>query len=331
MRSSLELSGEVRSHPSLAHSIVGFLFALDGLHLLVSLTVQFSCTISSFDEEGRPSMTGLGLSATYHLVWRCFECWWPLGVHSMAVSMAPNCGMFESMYAVSLVSQGWSPVGLPSVVIQLGNNLAKLWSGITLPLVPWSILHWRFPKWFWAYFSRHGDSCPSFSECINVDCSGVDKEFITLGIIVIAYINTVGLLLFSTIVSMSWWLLVWILLSTRGASASGIPVTNFATRLAGGVLGMAGGFVRCMGFCAIPTSMLVLGFRCFLLLLLGARLRSSAPFVDSIDSFGSKAHSREVVCYGYVSPACLKHLGCCGLEVKGEQFLDQLIVCEGTD
>ena len=39
----------------------------------------------------------------------------------------------------------------------------------------------------WAYFSRH------FSEYINVDCSGVDKDFITLRITVIAYINTVGL------------------------------------------------------------------------------------------------------------------------------------------
>ena len=60
-------------------------------------------------------------------------------------------------------------------------------------------------------------------------------------------------------------------------------------------------------------------------------LRSLVPFVDSIDSFGSDAHSIEVVCYAYVNPACFKHLGCCGLEVKGKQFLDQLIVCEGMD
>ena len=104
------------------------------------------------------------------------------------------------------------------------------------------------------------DNCPSFSECINVYCSGVDMDFITLRVIVIAYINSVGLLLLSTIVSMSGWLLVWILLSTRGASASGIPVTNSATKLACGVLGRAGGSSRCMGFCAIPTCMLVLGF-----------------------------------------------------------------------
>ena len=74
MKSLLELSGEARSHLSLAHSIVGFLAGLDGSCLLVSLTAQFSCTIPSFNEEGRPSMAGPGLSATYHLVWRHFEC-----------------------------------------------------------------------------------------------------------------------------------------------------------------------------------------------------------------------------------------------------------------
>ena len=54
-----------------------------------------------------------------------------------------------------------------------------------------------------AYFSRHGDSCPSFSECINVDCRGDDTDFITLGIIVVVYIGSVGLLLFSNTVSTS--------------------------------------------------------------------------------------------------------------------------------
>ena len=86
-----------------------------------------------------------------------------------------------------------------------------------------------------------------------------------------------------------------------------------------------------MGLSAIPTCMLVLGVQCFLLLLFRARLRSLAPFGDSIDSFRSETHSTEVVCYGYVSPACFGHLGCCGFEVKSEQFLDQLTICEGTD
>ena len=112
----------------------------------------------------------------------------------------------------------------------------------------------------WSYSSRYGNSCPSFSEAINVDCSGVDMDVITWVIIVITYINTVGLFLFSTIGSTSGWLLVWILLSTGGHMASGISVTNFATRPVCGVLCRAGGSARCMDFCAIPTCMLVLGF-----------------------------------------------------------------------
>ena len=148
MRSLLELSGEVRPHLTLACSVVGFLGGLGGSHLLVSLTAQFSWTIPSFGEEGRPSVAGWGLSATYHLVWRHFRCWWPLGVHSMAVSRAPNCGMFDPLYAISVVSQGWSPVGLPSLVICLGNNFTKIQSGITLPLAPVLTLHLRLPHWF---------------------------------------------------------------------------------------------------------------------------------------------------------------------------------------
>ena len=51
----------------------------------------------------------------------------------------------------------------------------------------------------------------------------------------------------------------------------------------------------------------------------------------SNDSFGSEAHGIEVVCYDYVSPACFKHLGCCGLDVKCKQFLDPFTVCRGMD
>ena len=73
MKSSLELSGEVKSCLLLAHSVVSFLGGLSGPHLLVSLNVQLSWTIPIFDEEGRPSMAGSGLSAAYHMVWRYFE------------------------------------------------------------------------------------------------------------------------------------------------------------------------------------------------------------------------------------------------------------------
>ena len=68
-----------------------------------------------------------------------------------------------------------------------------------------------------------------------------------------------------------------------------------------------------------------------MLLLLWEKLRSSALFVDNMDSFGSEAHSIEVVCYSYVSLACFKHLDCWGLEVRDEPFLDQLTLSEGTD
>ena len=124
------------------------------------------------------------------------------------------------------VESGWLVICSNMTAEQLGKD-AK-WPNITTCT---SVnIAWEASMLIWAYFSRHGDSCPSFSECINVYCSGVDMDFITLGIIVIAYINSVGLLLFSTIVSMSAWLLVWILLSTGGALAPGIPMPNFATR-----------------------------------------------------------------------------------------------------
>ena len=127
-----------------------------------------------------------------------------------------------------------------------------------------------------------------------VNIYGDDMDFITSWVIVITYINSVGLLLFSTFGPHLGSFLF------GGALASGISVTNFTTWPACGVLGRAGGSARCMGFCAIPSCILVLeGF-------------------DSINSFGSKAHSTEVVYYGYESPACFEHLGCCGLEVNGE-------------
>ena len=69
--------------------------------------------------------------------------------------------------------------------------------------------------------------------------------------------------MFSTFGPMSGWLPVWILLFTRGASASDIPVAYSATWLACGVLGRTGGSARCIGFCTIPTCILVLGVWCF--------------------------------------------------------------------
>ena len=56
--------------------------------------------------------------------------------------------MFDPLYAISVVSLGWSPVGLPSLVTHLGNNLEKTQSGITLPLAPVSTLHLRLSHGF---------------------------------------------------------------------------------------------------------------------------------------------------------------------------------------
>ena len=58
---------------------------------------------------------------------------------------------------------------------------------------------------------------------------GDDMDVITLWVIVIAYINSVGLFLFPTLQSISGWLLDCILLSAGGALAPGFPVTNYPT------------------------------------------------------------------------------------------------------
>ena len=185
MRSSLELS-EVRLHLSIAHSIVGFLGRLDGSHLLVSLTAQFSWTIHSFDEEVMPSMGGPGLSATYCLVWRCFEHWWPLGsiqwqcLGLQIVECLIHCMWSDWFYGVE---SSWLAICSDMTGEQLGKDTK--WHNITIcTVVDFAS---EASTMIWAYFSRH------FSEYINVDCSGVDKDFITLRITVIAYINTVGL------------------------------------------------------------------------------------------------------------------------------------------
>ena len=63
----------------------------------------------------------------------------------MAVPRAPNCGIFDPLYAISLVSHGWSPDSLLSLVIHLEKKLVKLQSGITLPLPSVLPLHLRLP------------------------------------------------------------------------------------------------------------------------------------------------------------------------------------------
>ena len=58
-----------------------------------------------------------------------------------------------------------------------------------------------------------------------VDIYHDDKDSMALWVIIIPFINSVGLLLFSTFWPMSGRLFVWILLFTRSALASDIPGT----------------------------------------------------------------------------------------------------------
>ena len=91
MRSSLMLSGEVRSCLLLAHSVVGFLGGLGGSHLLVSLAAQFSWTIPSFDEERRPNMAGSGL-----------VCYMPSCMEMLRALMVLGCQFNDSVWGSKL-------------------------------------------------------------------------------------------------------------------------------------------------------------------------------------------------------------------------------------
>ena len=134
MRSCLELRSVSISRASTC---------CDGGHLLSSLTEQWSSTMLSLVHEGSPSIAGLGVSATYHCVWRRLVIRRFLGVQSTWVLKVPNCLMGAPLYAVKRVEDGQSPVGFPSLSNLSGNSLAKVWRGMTLPPAPVSTLHFR--------------------------------------------------------------------------------------------------------------------------------------------------------------------------------------------
>ena len=89
--------------------------------------------------------------------------------------------MFDPLYAVSKVSQGvvpgWLAISIDMSGEQFGKN--KKWHNITIctsiDFAP------EASMLIWSYFSRHGDSHPSFGKCINVDCSDVDVFWVTRG------------------------------------------------------------------------------------------------------------------------------------------------------
>ena len=117
----------------------------------------------------------------------------------------------------------------------------------------------------------------------GVHIYGDDTDFITLWVVVILHINSVGLLLFPPLGPCLGGFLFGSFCLPEVLCPSGL----FCHMIGMWSLDRVGGSPRCMGFCAIPTCMLVLGVQCFLLLLLWVRLRSSALFGDNTDSFGS--------------------------------------------
>ena len=50
-------------------SVIGLLDGLGVQCIHANCTVQFSCMTPSFEDDGRPSIVGPDVSATYHWVW----------------------------------------------------------------------------------------------------------------------------------------------------------------------------------------------------------------------------------------------------------------------
>ena len=182
MRSLLELSEEVRSCLTLNFSVVGFLGGMGGY----TSAGEFDCAV----QHGQfPVLMRKGGQAWLVQDYLLYTIWsgdalsadWPLGVHSMAVSRAWNCAMFDPVACCQWsCNRGRVKLTCHLLVIHLGNSLAKMhkWHNITtcssinftseasmIDLVLLSV--------------RHGDSCSSFSEGISVDCSDVDVFWVT--------------------------------------------------------------------------------------------------------------------------------------------------------
>ena len=99
----------------------------------------------------------------------------------MVVSRAPNCGMFEPLYAISGVTgkeSSWLAIPSDTSGEQFGKDMK--WHNITA--CTGIDLASEASTLIWAYFSRHGDSCLSFSECTNVDCSDIDVFWVIKGL-----------------------------------------------------------------------------------------------------------------------------------------------------
>ena len=104
--------------------------------MLGCLTVmaQFIFTTTSFSLEGRPRMVGPGVSATYQYD---FTLWGQepgqFGCQVMGPWSAPYRGIWDPLYAVSLVLMWSRPVGRPTGLIWSGYRCRNTWRGNTLP------------------------------------------------------------------------------------------------------------------------------------------------------------------------------------------------------
>ena len=170
----LELNGEVRSCLTLAQSVVGFSFTSAG---------EFDCTVQVGSSQlwwEREAKYGWFRTVCY--IPSGLETLWvlmALGVPSTAVSRAPNCGIVWSIVhcqsGVTGVKSGWLAICSDTSGEQLGKDVK--WHNVTTcTSVDFAS---EASTVIWAYFSRHGDSCPSFGECINVDCSDVDVFWVS--------------------------------------------------------------------------------------------------------------------------------------------------------
>ena len=109
----------------------------------LTVMAQFIFTAASFSLEGRPRIVGSGVSATYQYD---FTLWgWAPGQPGCQVigpQSAPYRGIWDPLYAVSLVFTWSRPVGRPAGLIWSGYRHQNTQRGNTLPPALVSTLTW---------------------------------------------------------------------------------------------------------------------------------------------------------------------------------------------
>ena len=154
---------------------------LGGSCLLVSLTTQFSWTIPVLMRKVGQGWLVQGCEL--HTIWSGDV----LNTDGLWVSIQWQClGLQIVECLIQCMPSVWchwmeSIWACHPLVICLGNNLAKTWSGHDITTCSSVNFASEASTLIWSCFSRHGDSCPSFSECINGDCSDVDVFLLSRG------------------------------------------------------------------------------------------------------------------------------------------------------